>query len=258
MDATELSLAAAAVWVLILVSFFIGYLIFSVSRLHRYRVAIERQHLEAQAKLEEEERRRTSQYLHDEVGPLLWYSLTALKTESTEPGFPERLFLARDRLELALTRMEKVALHLLPLGDLGKGLCPALEELFATGRSLYPGLAFKLQCRLQTEVTGARGLHLYRIVQEVLWNTVKHARARTFEVVLNERRGRLYLWCRDDGEGFDVQAAENMNRLGLKLLRNRTLLLGGMMRCTAEKGKGTMYFFSVPGTGEKGTEGLRD
>jgi two-component system, NarL family, sensor kinase len=246
MDAYETSLATAALYIVIVVGCVIGFLVISAVRQHRQRVALQQQFLFEQACLLENERSRIARDLHDEVGALLWFALTLLEMKEDGGRGAENLEKAKVHLEKAIAQMGRIALHLQPVNALENGLGAALDELFKELRSTFPQQRFQLVCHLRTPLPVMRSLHLYRIVQEVVRNAVRHAGAGKVEVVLNEREGRLYLCCRDDGEGFDVAAAGRKNGMGLKSLRRRTELLGGNVSCTSAKGQGTTYFFSFP------------
>lgn len=247
MDAYETSLATAALYIVIVVGCVIGFLVISAVRQHRQRVTLQQQFLFEQACLLEDERNRIARDLHDEVGALLWYALTLLEVQGAAGSRgAENLEKAKAHLEKAIAQMGRIALHLQPVNELEKGLCAALDELFRELRIAFPQQSFQLVCHLRTPLPVMRSLHLYRIIQEVVRNAVRHAGAGKVEVVLNERDGRLYVCCRDDGAGFDVAAAGRKSGMGLKSLRRRTELLGGNLSCTSAKGQGTTYFFSFP------------
>lgn len=247
MDAYQTSLATAALYIVIIVGLVIGYLLYSAVRQHQRRVQAQRQYLFEASSQVEEERSRIGRDLHDEVGPLVWFALTVLEVESRKerPG-AEAIEKAKKKLEKALEEMGRIALDLLPVRALEKGLCTALNDLFRDLQVAFPQQAFSFSCHLQTAVSPKRSLHLYRIVQEVVRNALKHAAAQRVEVVLNERAGWLYLLCRDDGSGFDTTAADVRRGVGIRNLRSRTELLGGNMRLLSEAGSGTTYFFSFP------------
>ena len=86
---------------------------------------------------------------------------------------------------------------------------------------------------------------LYRIAQEALQNTAKHAQARTGQLVLEERVGDLVLCVADDGEGFDP-GGDFPGHLGLRSMRERAEAAGGLLIVDSAPGQGTRISARVP------------
>ena len=87
-------------------------------------------------------------------------------------------------------------------------------------------------------------LTIYRMAQEALSNTMKHARARHFDLQLSEVNGRLTLSMEDDGRGFDAASAAPGK--GLQSLRQRAALLGGHAEVSSRPGMGTHITVTFP------------
>ena len=85
---------------------------------------------------------------------------------------------------------------------------------------------------------------LYRIVQEALTNTVKHAQARNVSILLTWRDGRAVAVIEDDGRGFDRKARDG--RPGLLGMRERLALLDGDLVIETSPGGGTTLVAEVP------------
>ena len=94
--------------------------------------------------------------------------------------------------------------------------------------------------------------NLYRIVQEALNNTHKHAKAKSVEVVLEKRDNLIVLLVEDDGAGFNVKNKKNrLKGLGLTGMKERAALIGGTFEIESAPGKGTTVFVRVPATAAK-------
>ncbi|MCB0214247.1 MAG: hypothetical protein KDJ52_33220 [Anaerolineae bacterium] len=88
--------------------------------------------------------------------------------------------------------------------------------------------------------------HLYRITQEALANTVKHANARQFIVKLSHDADIIELRIADDGEGFDPAQVDSSQHLGLQSMAERIQKLGGTFELNSAFGEGTLIIIHVP------------
>ena len=141
------------------------------------------------------------------------------------------------------------------LDDLG--LLPALER-YLKEYGASRGIAVDLHTSGFDghRLPGPVEIAVYRIVQEALTNTAKHAGASTVSVLLEYRVASLHLIVEDDGHGFDVEEVlsrgEMERRLGLHGMRERAALLGGSLTIESAPGRGTTIFAEIPlGTGEE-------
>ncbi|NQT25851.1 PAS domain S-box protein [candidate division KSB1 bacterium] len=206
---------------------------------------------------QEEERKRLSRELHDEMGQSLTsikLNLTSIKNElKGKLSRPVSVHLQEtDQLaEGLLEQMHDISLNLRPnmLDDLG--LEPALKWLVNHNRKQW-GIKIKLQFKgLQQRLNPDIETAIYRIVQESLNNIVKHARAK--EVILHIRMfksGKLRLTISDDGRGFDMkkvhQRDPSSRGIGILGMQERTSNLGGTITIQSEPKKGTSIQVELP------------
>jgi PAS domain S-box-containing protein len=196
----------------------------------------------------EQERSRLSRELHDEFGQvlsglkfdLICIAATFAKNRIT-PATVVRAGVMRalgmvDRLFASLREMVS-ALRPLLLEELG--LVPALESL-ATDVQERVGLRchvvadrvkFQACCGLEVESA------IYRIVQELLTNVTRHAKATTVTITLSCIEGTVKLIVQDDGCGFRVNKVRSKGRFGLQGIRERVELLGGTVDIHSRPGK---------------------
>ncbi len=203
----------------------------------------------------EQERRRISRELHDEVGQAL--TAAKISLEMTLRDLPEEFSTLRSRLQgviaLAsetLNDVRRLAYELRPtvLDDLG--LVPALQwytDTFSRGTGLPVTFrADDLVERPSSEVETV----LYRLVQEGLTNVARHAHARHVEVELKAEPGMICLRIRDDGCGFDAKELTKPwspgQGLGLRGMRERVHLLGGVLEVDSKPGQGTELRSRMP------------
>ncbi len=204
--------------------------------------------------LQEVERRRIAQEIHDVVGQALTVvrlSLVAARASADRSVLDRHLDECLDMIELALDQVRAIARDLRPavLDDLGlvAALRGYLHEQAALGR-FEPTLRVRSnKGRPPADIETA----CFRIVQEAVTNVQRHAAARHVEVELGERDSELDLRISDDGRGFDVRAAfqgaASRGSLGLIGMHERALLAGGEIAFCSEPGRGTEIRARFPG-----------
>lgn len=204
--------------------------------------ALSRQLLEVR----EQEQRELARELHDEIGQALSaikINLQALQRFPDPDAIVSRLDESIAILERALqqVRSRSLELHAPLLDDLG--LAAALRWL-AEQYASRTGLSVTFDSALiQTRFDAMVEISCFRIAQEAVNNVVTHAGARNIAVDLHEQDGRLDLWVRDDGAGFDVAAARRRavqgESLGLLSMEERAALAGGVIEWRSRPGVGT-------------------
>ena len=200
---------------------------------------------------QETERQRLSRQMHD--GPAQALSNFILQTEIAMRLMDVDAGQARDELNSlkasAMGTFQKVRnfifeLRPMMLDDLG--LAPTIRR--------YAD-AFKEQAGLDINVTitgHERRLEpylevmLFRAIQELLGNAARHSQASLVKVVLDLGEDRIRVSVDDNGKGFDTDSLQQSSSLGLKLIRERTEMLGGSFEIDSAVGKGTRILFAVP------------
>ena len=203
--------------------------------------------------VQENERRHIARELHDDIGQ----DLTAVKinlqavqrlTQTALPYVEESVAI----VERALQQVRNLSLELRPsmLDDLG--LIPALRWYIGrTAQRTGFEAEFSNQlgdARLPPEIETT----CFRITQAALTNTVKHAHADRVLIRLGIHHGEVYLAIRDNGIGFDVDAARRRaiegSSLGILSMEERVFLAGGRIEIESALGHGTEVRVSFPYT----------
>lgn len=192
---------------------------------------------------QEGERRRVAQELHDEIGQTLTAVLLELKrvADQAPPPVREQLYQVQETTRNSLDEIRRIARRLRPgvLEELG--LASALKALaseFNTG-----GLT--VNCSLDTALPDLGAdveLVLYRVAQEALTNTARHAHARHVNLTVHNRPDGVELSVRDDGRGL----REAPEGAGLRGMRERALLIGAHLSVGPRSGGGTEVRLRVP------------
>ena len=241
------------------------------SRTAEYKQAEERL-LEYQAQLrslaseltltEERERRRLATDLHDRIGQTLAVSkikLGALGTSAASTDFAGPLDEVRELIDQTIqdTRSLTFELSLPVLYELGfKAAMEWLAEQIQEQHGVRVELESEGQVRLSDE--GLRVL-LFRAVQELLVNVVKHAQAHTAKVSVREDGDSIRIEVEDDGIGFEPSKAGRNGGFGFFSVRERLRFLGGDFDVESEPGRGTRAVLVAPlkGSGASPEGGVR-
>ena len=202
----------------------------------------------------EEERKRISRELHDEIGQAvaainIHLELISRQTKGESTSVKKRVAKTRRYLEEFVELVHRFCRELRPrvLDDLG--LVPALTSFtheFAQRTGIE--VAFKPNVAAH-RLNVAKSTVLYRIAQEALTNVGKHARATQVALRLHEGDGVICLVVADNGRAFDVARALDATqhgRLGLLGMRERVEMVGGHFSIESQPGKGTSVRVEIP------------
>ncbi len=199
---------------------------------------------EAVLKGEEQERTRLAKDLHDGLGGMLSgikYSLNTMKgnlimTPENAQGFERSI----DMLDSSIKEMRRVAHNMMPEVLLRYGLDAALKdyttEINNSGiiKIIYQSMGIEKKGLEQSSL-----LALYRIVQELISNAIKHAAASEVLVQIFWESGKLVVNVEDNGTGFDPSILDIAEGIGWKNIRSRVELLKGKADILSHPGKGT-------------------
>ncbi|MGB8511160.1 MAG: PAS domain S-box protein, partial [Pyrinomonadaceae bacterium] len=206
---------------------------------------------------QEEERRRISRELHDEMGQHLAALMLGLKSLGQESrGRQATLDCLRQLTELAMQidrEVDRLALELRPTALDDLGLRAALAN-YAEAWSERSRIPVDFHCAGLDEGRHDLPPHietvLYRIAQESLTNVLKHARARRVSLIIERRYDHALAIIEDDGCGFETEesprAAHAEHKLGLLGMGERVTLAGGTFNVESVPGVGTTVFVRVP------------
>jgi PAS domain S-box-containing protein len=204
---------------------------------------------------QEEERKRIARELHDETAQSLSVLLVSL--DLLEQYIPENEGQLRAGVERVHTLARRVLDETRTLShDLrptildDAGLIAALEWLATEYEVTYGGSVHVHAESEPAEYLSAEvEVALFRIAQEALSNSGKHAEAHTVQVSLSFPDSIVKLAVQDDGRGFDLERVPGPTRegrLGLYGMRERANLLGGTLRIAADSGQGTRIVAEIP------------
>nr|HMQ62283.1 ATP-binding protein [Flavilitoribacter sp.] len=206
-----------------------------------------------QRRLEGEEAIRTSigRELHDGLGSMLstvklYYSSVEEKIGNLQEESKEQYQKANLLLGQACDQVRTISHEMLSAFLVKFGLKAQLESFAETIRDsgqlevelATHGLKDRLDSRLEFSI--------YRIVQELVNNVIKHAGATRISIQVNRFESMVNIMVEDNGTGFDPEEAKNKGGIGLKNIRSRVHDLDGTTDFESAKGKGTSVSIDIP------------
>jgi signal transduction histidine kinase len=204
---------------------------------------------EAREKAALEERQRLARELHDSVSQALYGIALGTQTaqkmlEGGSTRVAEPLDYVLSLAEAGMAEMRALIFELRPESLEEEGLVAALGKQVAALEARH-GIAVEDDLREEPPVPLSVKEAIYRIAQEALHNTVRHARAGKVRISLVRDPGSTTVEIRDDGLGFDA-GADFPGHLGLRSMRERAARLGGTLEVSSAPGTGTTVRARIP------------
>lgn len=231
-------IAVLLILVVVLISTIVTY--------HRRKWAFHLENIGHQIICLDAERERIAIDLHDDLGTSL--SGLKLRLQCIKPADAETIAIldfSKSQIDGIMHRLRVIAFNMIPDVLQRRGLEQALQELLniitlSTGIVVYyeynaPAFEHK------------KATHMYRMVQEILNNTIKHADASAINLRINKIKDIIQLHYADNGKGFNKNfVIREGNGFGLKNIRSRADLLQAKIYITTSPAKGVDYIIEIP------------
>jgi signal transduction histidine kinase len=199
----------------------------------------------------EEERKRISRELHDELGQLLtilkfdisWLRLEGVKSDPEAIAKTDAMM---ESINEALASVKRIAKEIRPPQLDALGLVGAIQwdiDQAEKKTGLKGTVSFE---PADFEIKGQLSTVLYRVFREALTNILRHAHAEQIFVRLSQRLDSIILIIRDDGRGITKKELKGTSSLGLVGIRERIRMVGGTLTIEGKTGSGTMVSVEVP------------
>lgn len=201
--------------------------------------------LNTQLEIQEQILKNISEEIHDNVGQVL--SLAKLNLNTFENNPEKKLQATKDLVSKAINDLRDLSrsLHGDKMAEIGlqEAIANELKILQNTGQYetqlKTEGVAYKLEPQKE--------MVLFRIVQEALHNSVKHAKANALEVQLNYLPNVFTLIVHDNGKGFNSETLSSAQTgIGLKSMKNRAILIGGTFSISSTENGSTSISVEIP------------
>lgn len=217
-------------------------IVISYLRIKRHKLLNKKQQELNHAVLESEtkERFRIARDLHDSVGQML----SVIKMHLSNTNENEAL---GELVDKTISEVRTISHNLIPEA-LNFGLKRALEELIEKSQlqqKVLINMDFKIN-KSDLQLAQEKELMLFRIIQELLGNTLKHAQATEIQLILSVSNTNVIVTFRENGIGFDTKKIAQSSGLGWKNTYARLSLIGGVIEISSQKNKGSNIKITLP------------
>jgi len=213
------------------------------------RKLLDKKVLDAVIKTEEQERERFAKNLHDDLGPLLSsikMYLGLMKTTDQPEKQDYVITQLNEVVKEAITTTKEVSNDLSPHILINYGLASAIENFI---QKIPLTIKVNFQCSLLSErYSNTIENSFYRIIKELINNTVKHSEANRIDITLEEKGQNLDLSYTDNGKGFDLENYEKSKKTGMGIsnIISRAKSLNGVYELYASINSGFSFRITIP------------
>ena len=224
------------------------------AQLHRQKIAQLEQEkqltsLKAMVDGQERERLKISTQLNDSLGSMLSSIKVHFDTyyrSAAGAGNPSLARKTYGLIDQACSEVRKISHNMVPQMLSFNGLSGVLEDLEETLNRAGIDCNLEIIGLDEEQWTDTQKISIYRILQELVQNIIKHADAKNVLLQLLQHAGHLSLIVEDDGKGFDVNDSRFKGGMGLQNIEARVDYLKAKYELDSQPGKGTTYTFKIP------------
>lgn len=201
---------------------------------------------------QEKERENTANNLHDNVCAFLsaakmqFEHVKERRTISTEEELAKLFGKTEELLNNAYDEVHAMA-YRKNSGVMAKnGLLPAVENITRINNGIN-GLRFELQHHgLEQRLENSKEIFIFRIIQELIANIIKHAHAKEANISLTLREEIMSIIVEDDGVGIPEESLSNQKGLGLRSIEKRIFAVNGSIKIDTKINRGTIILIEIP------------
>ena len=199
---------------------------------------------------EDKERRRIAAELHDGVGQLMtaaWLNLQALKHEPLLYNAQQSDLLEKSMnlVHESCKEVRQVSHNMMPNALIKNGLENAIRVFLHQINSKHISINLHTE-GLQLPINSSAEAVLYRVIQECVNNTIKHAKATQLDISINHDEKGIDVLIEDNGIGFNTAESNSKDGIGLENVKSRILYLKGKVEWDTAPGKGTLVIINIP------------
>ncbi|MFQ6601219.1 ATP-binding protein [Flavobacterium sp. C3NV] len=191
---------------------------------------------------EEMERKRIARELHDGLGSML--SSVKIHLNLAKKENAETVNGVDAMLDNSIKELRNISQNLMPESLLELSLEHALRDLCAANSNAVTKVEFQYLIK-KSRLPKNSEIMIYRIIQELLNNALKYAKASQVLVSCSQNKDVFFITVEDNGVGFDVLDPKNKNGMGLKNIKNRVEFLNGKLEIDSKPNQGTSAYIEL-------------
>lgn len=191
---------------------------------------------------EEMERKRIARDLHDGLGSML--SGVKIHLNQVKKENPETVSGVDALLDNSIKELRNISQNLMPESLLELSLEHALRDLCAANSNAVTKVEFQYLIK-KSKLPKNSEIMIYRIIQELLNNALKYAKASQVLVSCSQNKDVFFITVEDNGVGFDISDPKNKNGMGLKNIKNRVEFLNGKLEIDSKLNEGTSAYIEL-------------
>jgi len=222
----------------------------SQKAIQKLKTAHQRQLLTNSLAVQETVRRKISNDLHDEIGGLLSATKLSISTlsKNSHPSLKLAIENSKELVTEALAQVRSLSRDLIPRTLENFGIISAIEEFVhkmeATTEVKFHFIHYDNEIGYDSNIE----LTVYRVIQELTNNSLKHAEAKNIYIEISESVENLIIKFEDDGKGFDLDSVilANNEGLGLDNIFSRLVVIDANYNFNSERKTGIEFLITIP------------
>jgi signal transduction histidine kinase len=231
----------------ILIAIVIVFFVISIIRYHKRYIQLQKERIQAQIMMQEQERKRIANDLHDSLGPMLstvkLFMNSIVVNDETDQ---ESLSKASGYIDETINNLREISYNLLPSSLDRNNLEMVVNEYISRMGSRQP-MKITFSVTKDTVIPKKTEIHLFRIIQEIVHNAIKHSGATSLKLTIASQPDGLFLISEDNGRGFNPDSVRSTSGgLGLKSIENRCQMLDADLKIITAKNEGCKMIIKVP------------
>jgi signal transduction histidine kinase len=238
-----IALLIIAVMLLIVITFFT----ITILRHRKRSLRLYKEKIAAEITTLETERQRMASDLHDDFGPhISAIKLQVASLDVAGEADKQMVIKIERHIDELVEKIRVTSNDLVPLVLERKGFNTAIRQ-FAGNINDTGQLNVTVTQNTDAEPSARVAIHLYRIIREMVTNTIRHGKASRSDITISLAGNTLQYSVTDDGIGFDYRELPGMSRgFGLQNILSRTEMMKARMFINTKPGKGVNYTIEIP------------
>ncbi len=245
MGAQERTILISYIGISIFITIILIYFLFNLFKQHRQYKNLQEEKLISEINTAKAERNNIAAELHNDLAPYL--SSIKMKLYMIETADQDKIEECSTNLSICIQQIRDIIKELSPISLYNLSFQEALRSYIETHK-IKSVINVHLVEISEVELTHDQHNQIYRIIQEITYNAVKHSKAKNLSIEISKEDKVLLIRTADDGVGFDLNEVKNNRKSGYGLIgiESRIDYLKGSIDVNTRPNRGTKYNIRIP------------